>query len=55
MRVEWVTVQVRWSQARGGRVKVEEGDGEGEGGEEEVYLVGVRRMMALGAMVVWWA
>lgn len=45
-RVECVTVQVRWSQSRGGEVKVAE---EASGGEE-AYLDGFRRTMSLGAM-----
>lgn len=60
-RVEWVTVQVRWSQSRGGLVKVVavDVDGGGGGGEEEeedgaeggAYLEGMRRLMSLEAMV----
>lgn len=47
-RVEWVTVQVRWSQSRAGGEKEEE-----EVDDEEVaYLEGMRRVMGFGALLV---
>lgn len=47
-RVEWVTVQVRWSHSRGGDEK-EDGDDEED---EEAYLDGMRRVMEFGASLV---
>lgn len=47
-RVEWVTVQVRWSHSRGGDEKEDDDDEE----DEEAYLDGMRRLMDFGASLV---
>ena len=48
-RVEWVTVQVRWSHSKGGGEEVDGGD---DDEEEEAYLDGMRRVMGFGASLV---
>lgn len=47
-RVEWVTVQVRWSQSRAGGEKEEDEDED----EDEAYLEGMRRVMGCDILAV---